>query len=214
LHEDLKKKIVEVMKYLDEKGLNHGRSGNVSVRVGEDRLLITPSGVVKSEMTPEDILLVSMDGEVLEGARPPTVEMPMHLAIYRNYPYVGAVIHAHGLYTSVLAVAREPLLPVIEEMIMYTGGEVRVADYAPFGSEELAENVVKALKERSAAILANHGVVACGRKLEEAVEVLTVVERVAQIYVLARILGKVTILPDEVVKFQQMLFQKWIGIIK
>lgn len=212
--EDLKRKIVEVMRYLDDKGLNHGRSGNISVRIGTDRLLITPSGVVKSEMTPEDILLVSLDGEVLEGFRNPSVEMPMHLAIYREYPYIGAIIHAHALYTSVLAVAREPLPPVIEETVLYTGGEVRVADYAPFGSRELAENVVKALKDRSAAILANHGVVACGRNLEEAVEVLTVVERTAQVYILARVLGKWTSLPEESISFYQTLFQKRVGIKK
>ncbi len=208
MYEDVKKRIVDVMRYMEERGLNYGRSGNASVRVGEDHVLITPSGVVKAEMSPEDILVVSMNGEVIEGRRAPTVEMPLHLTIYRAYEYFRAVIHAHAPYTSVLAVAREPLPPIIEEMVIYTGGDVRVAEYAPFGSKELAENAVKALEGRSAVILANHGVVACGRSLEEALEVLTIVERTSQTYVLAKSLGKVFNLPEEVVESLRTLFLK------
>ncbi len=208
MYEDVKKRIVNVMRYMEERGLNYGRSGNASVRVSEDHVLITPSGVVKAEMPPEDILVVSMNGEVIEGRRAPTVEMPLHLAIYRAYEYFRAIIHAHAPYTSVLAVAREPLPPIIEEMVIYTGGEVRVAEYAPFGSKKLAENAVKALEGRSAVILANHGVVACGRSLEEALEVLTIVERTSQTYVLAKSLGKVFNLPEEVVESLKTLFLK------
>jgi L-fuculose-phosphate aldolase len=208
LYEDVRRRIVDVMRYMEERGLNYGRSGNVSVRVGDDRVLITPSGVVKAEMSPEDILVVTMDGEVVEGGRSPTVEMPLHLAIYRNYEHFRAVIHAHSPYTSVLAVAREPLPPIIEEMVIYTGGDVRVAEYAPFGSRELAENAVKALEGRSAAILANHGIVACGKTLNEALEVLTVVERTAQTYILAKLLGKAFSLPEETVEVLKTLFLK------
>lgn len=186
---ELKKKIVDAMRYMDEKGLNHGRSGNVSIRVDRERVLITPSGVVKSELKPEDIVLINMNGEVLEGIRKPTVEVNLHLEIYRAYDYFNAVVHAHPVYSSVLAVLREPLPPVIEEMVLYTGGEIRVAEYAPFGTIELARNAVEALRDRSAVILANHGVVACGRNLDEALEILELVERVAQIYILVRATG-------------------------
>jgi L-fuculose-phosphate aldolase len=203
---DLKKKIIDVMRFMDEKGLNYGRAGNVSVRVDEDRVLITPSGVVKSAMLPEDILLVTMDGRVLEGGRKPTVEMPLHLTIYKSYKHVKAVIHAHSIYTSVLAVARLPLPPITEEMILYTGGEVRVAEFAPFGTIELAQSVVKALEGRSAAILANHGVVTVGRDLDEALETLLVVERSAQIYILSLLLGRAHTIPEDLVKHYQARF--------
>ncbi|MEM2009330.1 MAG: class II aldolase/adducin family protein [Thermosphaera sp.] len=206
MYEDVKSKIVEAMKYMEEKSLNHGRSGNISVKVSDDKILITPSGVVKSRMKVEDILVVSPNGEILEGTLFPTVEMPMHLAIYKEFKHVGAVVHAHGLYSSVLAVSRESLPPIIEEMIMYTGGDVRVAEYAPFGSERLAKNVVEALRDRSAVLLANHGVVACGKTLEQALEVLTLVERVSQIYILAKIMGRVNVLPDDVVESQRAIF--------
>jgi L-fuculose-phosphate aldolase len=125
---DLKRKIVDVMRFMDDRGLNYCRAGNVSVRVDKDEVLITPSGVVKSAMSPEDIVLVSVDGRVLEGRHKPTVEMPLHLAIYKSYKHVKAVIHAHPTYTSVLAVARAPLPPIIGEMILYTGGDVRAAE--------------------------------------------------------------------------------------
>ncbi|MEM0045868.1 MAG: class II aldolase/adducin family protein, partial [Desulfurococcaceae archaeon] len=105
-----------------------------------------------------------------------------------------AVVHAHGVYSTTLSITRDPLPLLIEEMVMYLGGEVRVAEYAPSGTEELAEKVVKALNGRKAVILANHGVVACGKDLEEAVEVLGLVERLSQIYILARLLGKVHLL--------------------
>jgi len=203
---DLRRKIVDVMRFMDEKGLNYGRSGNVSVRVSEREVLITPSGVLKSAMSPEDILLVTLDGEVIEGKHRPTVEMPLHLAIHRGYEHVKAVIHAHPVYTSILAVVREPLPPIIEEMVIYTGGEVRVADYAPFGTEELAENAVKALKDRSAVILANHGIVTIGKDLDEALEVLSVVERMAQIYIYSKLLSKVHTLPEEVINYLKLLY--------
>ncbi|MEM0244693.1 MAG: class II aldolase/adducin family protein [Zestosphaera sp.] len=209
MYEELKKEIIDVLKFMEDKGLNHGRSGNVSVRVkGVNHVLITPSGLPKARLSTEDIVVVSISGEVIEGARKPTVELPLHTAIYRKYDYFNAVIHAHPIYVTTLAIAREPLPPVVEEAVLYVGGEVRVAEYAPFGSRELAENVVRALEDRTAVILPNHGVVTCGRSLEEALEVLVLIERLAQSYILSRILGKTTKPPDEVVDYLSKLFSK------
>ncbi|MEM1665548.1 MAG: class II aldolase/adducin family protein [Zestosphaera sp.] len=209
MYEELKKEIIDVLKFMEDKGLNHGRSGNVSVRVkGVNHVLITPSGLPKARLSTEDIVVVSTSGEVIEGVRKPTVELPLHTAIYRKYDYFNAVIHAHPIYVTTLAIAREPLPPVVEEAVLYVGGEVRVAEYAPFGSRELAENVVRALEDRTAVILPNHGVVTCGRSLEEALEVLVLIERLAQSYILSRILGKTTKPPDEVVDYLSKLFSK------
>lgn len=209
MYEELKKEIVDVLKFMEIKGLNHGRSGNVSVRIkGVDHVLITPSGLPKASLSTEDIVVVSMSGEIIEGSRKPTVELPLHTAIYASYNYFNAVIHAHPIYVTALAIAREPLPPVVEEAVLYVGGEVRVAEYAPFGSRELAENVVKALEGRSAAILPNHGVVTCGKNLEEALEILVLVERLAQSYILSKMLGKITKPPDEVIKYLGELFRR------
>lgn len=209
MYEDLKKEIVDVLRFMEDKGLNHGRSGNVSVRVkGTNHVLITPSGLPKARLTVEDIVVVDLSGVVVEGFRKPTVELPLHTAIYKSYDYFNAVIHAHPIYVTALAIAREPLPPVVEEAVLYVGGEVRVAEYAPFGSRELAENVVKALEGRTAAILPNHGVVTCGKSLEEALEVLVLVERLAQSYILSRALGKTTKPPDEVINHLSKLFSE------
>ncbi len=206
MYEDLKEKIVEVLAYLDSRGLNYGRSGNVSVRASSEHVVITPSGRVKARLSPGDLVVVDFTGSVVEGVLKPSSELPLHLAIYSAYDYVNAVIHAHSIYTSVLSVAREPLPPILEEMVLYVGGDVRVADYAPFGTRELAENAVEALRGRKAAILANHGVVAVGVDLDDALEVLELVERAAQVYVFSRLLGRVTTIPPAVAERQRKLF--------
>lgn len=207
LYEEIKSEVVKVLKTLEEKGLNYGRSGNVSVRIpSKGHVVITPSGFVKSALSPKDVLVIDMEGNVIEGEGLPTIEIQLHLRIYEEYEYFNAVIHAHTIYSSALAVARESIPPIIDEMVLYIGGEVRVADYAPFGSKELAENAVKALRDRRATLLANHGVVACGRDLWEALEVLEVVERVAHIYTLSKALGRAFSIPSEVVEFQKTVF--------
>lgn len=207
VYEKLKEEIVRALRYIEDKGWNFGRAGNASVFVRDrGHVLVTPSGVPKSRLKPEDILVVDLEGSLVEGSGKPTIELPMHLAIYRAYDYVNAIIHAHGLYSTVLAIAREPLPPLIEEAVIVLGGDVRVAEFALAGTTQLAENVVKALEGRKAAILANHGVVACGHDLDDAIEVLGLVERLSQVYVLARVLGKTYNLPIEVVEKWKSVF--------
>lgn len=208
MYEDLKDVIVNVFRLIEERGWNFGRAGNISVFMRDrGHLLITPTGVLKARLRPNDILVLDLDGNVIEGVSKPSTELPLHLAIYREYSHINAIIHAHGLYSTVLAVAREPLPPLIEEMILHVGGDVRVADYAPAGSKELAENAVRALKDRKAVILANHGIVACGKDLEEAVEILGLVERLSQIYIYARLLGKIYRLPREAIERWEKIFK-------
>ncbi|MEM3926621.1 MAG: class II aldolase/adducin family protein [Desulfurococcaceae archaeon] len=208
MYEEIKTAMADVMSYLEERWLNYGRSGNVSVYVRETgHVLMTPSGLHKAKLRPEDIIVMTLDGKVIEGTLPPTVEYPLHTSIYKVYDYINAVIHAHTIYATALAAVREPLPPVIEEIVIYVGGEVRVADYAHFGSKELAENVVKALEGRKAALLANHGVVACGKNLEEALEILVLVERAAQVYILSKLIGKPYLIPEESLKLQMELFK-------
>jgi len=196
VYEELKREIAKAFKYIEKKGWNYGRAGNISVFIREKKhVLVTPSGAYKAKLKPEDIIVVDVNGGVIEGRDRPTIELPMHLAIYRAYEHINAVVHAHGIYSTALAIARKQLPVIVEEMDLYIGGDVRVADYAPAGTQELAESVVKALKGRKAVLLANHGVIACGGDLEEAVEILGLVERLSQAYILARVLGDVHLLP-------------------
>jgi L-fuculose-phosphate aldolase len=205
-YEDLKREIVEAFVFLEEHGLNWAYSGNISVRVGEDLFLLSPSGVWKARMKPEDVLLVTGDGKVLEGNGKPSVEFKTHVAIYRARRDVRAVVHAHPIYAGIIAAKRVDIEPVLEELTFYVGGTIRVASYAPSGTDELARNAVEALGDKKAVILANHGVVACGSSLEEALAVLGYVERAAKVAVYSMLIGGVHPLPREAQTLERELY--------
>ncbi len=175
-------------------GLVAGSWGNISRRLG-DVMLITPSGMDYDVIKSEDIVATDLVTGEIVGRRVPSSEAKMHRAIYENREDVYAIVHTHSVYAGVLAVTHTPLPPVLEELAQTTGGVVEVAPYALAGTEKLARNVVVTLAKKGAALLANHGVVAVGRNLEEAFYTAQVVERAAKIYVLAEQLGAAKILP-------------------
>ncbi|HET9382897.1 MAG TPA: class II aldolase/adducin family protein [Streptomyces sp.] len=146
-------------------GLVVGTSGNVSVRVG-DTVLVTPSGVPYDRLTPADITGVDLDGRQVTGSLVPTSELPMHLAVYRTTD-ARAVVHTHAVHaTAVSTLVTE--LPLVHYMSAPLGGPVRVAPYATFGSEELAEHMLGALTDRTACLLQNHGTITYGATLDQA----------------------------------------------
>lgn len=209
---ELRSKIVEKFRMLNETGLTFGFSGNISARAPEKGLfLITPSGLKKARLDPADILLVDSDGSIIEGNRKPSVETPMHLAIYRNRRDVKAIVHAHPVYSTVFAATGVDIVPITEEMIFYTGGEVKVAKYALFGTNELAKNVLKALGDKRAVLLMSHGAVACGEDLDEAVDVLLCVEREAKIILLSKLLRKPKPLPRKTIDLEKKLYRERVG---
>ncbi len=148
-------------------------------------MLIKPGGIACDRISPGAVVLVREDGS-WEGAHPPSSERAVHAAIYAARPDVGAVVHAHPIHVGVLAVAREPLPPILDEVAAVLGGEVAVAPYRPSGKPALGAAAAAALGGRQAVILANHGAVTVGRDLEEAFRRLEVLERAAAVYVLAR----------------------------
>ncbi|QKW05787.1 class II aldolase/adducin family protein [Streptomyces sp. NA04227] len=135
-------------------GLVVGTSGNVSVRIG-GTVLVTPSGVPYDRLTPADALGVDLDGHRLFGALKPTSELPMHLSVYRATD-AAAVVHTHAVHATAVSTL-VPELPLVHYMAGDLGGPVRVADYALYGSEELAAHVRHALRDRTACLLRNHG---------------------------------------------------------
>ncbi|MEU7580767.1 class II aldolase/adducin family protein [Streptomyces sp. NPDC041068] len=146
-------------------GLVVGTSGNVSVRVG-DTILVTPSGVPYDRLRPEDVVGVDIEGRRTIGELSPTSELPMHLAIYRATD-AGAVVHTHAVHaTAVSMLVRE--LPAVHYMTGVLGGPPRVAPYALYGTEELAENMLRALRDRTGCLLQNHGTVTYGDTLSQA----------------------------------------------
>lgn len=189
-HLELRLQIIEKARQMAKSGMVPGTWGNVSGRVPrQTRFLITPSGMEYDQMMPEDLVLMDGQGTVLEGRWKPSTEWRMHAAIYNARPDINAVIHNHSIYATAFAAARQPVPAVTEELAQVVGGPVPVACYEAAGTEELARAVVEALGDRCAVLLANHGVVAAGSGMEEAWRVSIIVEKTAQIAILARVLG-------------------------
>lgn len=177
-------------------GLNHGSSGNASVRL-EDGFLVTPTGLACDQVTASDLVLVGMDGAVLEGRRAPSTEWRLHRDVYVARHDVGAVVHAHPPFCTTLACLREDL-PAVHYMIAVTGSDVvRCAPYAPFGTVDLSRVALDALGPSRACLLANHGLVAAGADVEEALRVAIEVESVAEVWWRARLAGVPKVLSGE-----------------
>lgn len=194
---DERREVVHHAQEMERLGLTVATSGNVSRRVAGG-VLITPSTLPYAEMAPDDVLLIDLEGNVLEGERPPSVEHKVHLACYRERADAGGVIHSHPQVASAFAAARVELPSFLDEFGVFVGEAVRVADYAVSGTPEIAENLARALgNDSNAAFLASHGLVTIGRDLATALRVARMVERAALTYVYATILGGPAELPEE-----------------
>lgn len=177
----LRREIVEVAQAIDRAGFCPSKSGNVSARFGEG-FLITPSGLPYTQTKLEDLIYVALDGTVLSGSRKPSSEWPFHVAIYKARPDAQAIVHTHSPRATALSCARRGI-PAFHYMIALCGGaDVRCAEYATFGSPELAQNAVRALEGRKAVLLANHGVIALGASLAGAHTIVAEVENLAGEY--------------------------------
>ena len=202
-----KQQVAEVARKMAELGLVSGTSGNVSARLPDGLMAITPMGKSCEAMSAEDIVVV--DGELypVEGDLTPSSESLVHAGIYRARADVGGIVHTHAVYSSAVAAAGLAIPPIVDEMVVTLGGEVRVSEYAPPASEEVAEQVCAALGNRDAALIRNHGAVAVGGDAEAALAAAVLTERVARIFVLSSILGSPTALPDEVVASEAAIFE-------
>jgi L-fuculose-phosphate aldolase len=196
--EDAARAVLKTAKELLAKGLVEGTAGNVSARMADGNICITPSSVDYRAMILEDLVVIDPAGEVVEGTRPPSSEKLLHLSCYAAFEEVGSVIHSHPVHATMFAVARRPIPACIDEFTVYVGGEVAVTRYAPSGTTEVGEAAVECLGQRGAALLANHGMVAVGKSPSDALHVTAMVERAAQIVVGAMALGGAEPLPDKV----------------
>lgn len=208
---EIRKKIVETGKKILSSGLVVGTWGNISARVpGEEWVAITPSGMDYELLEPEDIVLLDLNGQVVAGKRKPSIEVPLHLALYRAYEEVKAVVHTHSPYATALACARKPIPAAVEDLVQIVGGQVRVVQYALPGTKELAENAVQALAGRKAVLLANHGLIGVGKDLEEALKICLVAEKAAQVTIFAQAVGGVVELsPEDVATMRQFYLQSY-----
>lgn len=196
-----REEVLETARRMVEKGLVVGNSGNVSLRLpardGRELLAITPSRRDYDLLRPEDVPVIDFDTEPVEGDLVPSVESLLHIGIYRARPKVGAVIHTHPVYASIIAVAGLEIPPILDDQVVFLGGEIKLARYAVSGSDEMVASVIEALGERNAVLLPNHGAVGAGRDLREAFTNCELLEKTAKIYFGALSLGKVNPLPGE-----------------
>jgi len=207
-----KKLVLTTARKMAERGLVVGTSGNVSLRLlpenGRELLAITPTSRYYDLLEPDDIQIIDFEAEPVEGDLPPSVETMLHIGIYQKRKNVNAVIHTHSVYASALAVAHLEIPPILEDQMVVMGGEIKVAGYAASGSEEQVNNVLEALEDCNAAILANHGSIGVGRDLREAFTVCEMLEKTARIYYLSLEIGKVNLLPDEAVQSCRAFFRQ------
>lgn len=192
----LSREIIETCLEMTRLGLNQGTAGNVSARY-QDGMLITPSGIPYERMTEQMIVYVDNDGRYEEG-KLPSSEWRFHLAAYQTRPEAHAVVHNHAIHCTAVSILNRPI-PAIHYMIAAAGGNsIPCAPYATFGTRELSEHVVVALKNRKATLLQHHGLIACEANLQKALWLAHEVEVLAQLYMKTlAVVDPVPVLSDE-----------------
>ena len=198
--QEMKHEVCRWAKQSYEEKLFAGTSGNLSLYDREqDIMVITPTSVAYETITPEDMTVMRPDGELLEGKYRPSSEWRMHAAVYLEKPEVGAVIHTHSPYATAFAVNHSNIPVILIEMVLFFGGDIPLAQFAVPGTWEVGQEAVKVLKERTACLLANHGVLAIGKDLEQAHLRAVYAEDAARICSIAMTQGKPVVIPDEFV---------------
>ncbi len=198
LLQEEREQVVAYCKKLITQGLTKGTGGNISIFNREKGLFaISPSGIDYFETEPEDVVVMNLQGQVVDGKRKPSSEHELHRIFYENREDINAVVHTHSVYCTVLAVLREEL-PASSYLVAFAGGpNVRCGEYASFGTRELAEITYKAMEDRNAALMANHGLLAGAGDILNAFNIAEQIEGCAEVYVKARMIGRPVILDEE-----------------
>lgn len=183
--------VLAAAKGMLERGLTSGTSGNVSTRLAGGTIVITPSGLPYQDMGPGDLVVITMAGELVSpgSGLAPSSEHQLHTACYQAFGEIGAVVHSHPPYASMFAAARTPVPAVIDEAVIFLGGEIPVAPYAISGSAQVGANAVTVLADRASALLASHGLVTVADTPAQALHRAVVSEHCAQVAWGARALG-------------------------
>jgi L-fuculose-phosphate aldolase len=203
----LRADVVEVGRRLWTRGFVASNDGNISVRLGPDRLLMTPASVSKGFMAPDMMVVTDLDGRLVEGSpgRTPSSEIQMHLVVYRERADVGAVVHAHPPLSTGFAVAGIPLDRAVLAEVVTTLGSIPIAEYGTPSTRELADAVAPYVRMHDGLLLANHGALALGRDLFAAYYKMETIEHFARISLVARLLGRERLLSrEEVDRLQQL----------
>jgi len=201
----LRADIVEVGRRMYARGYTASNDGNISVRYGADRLLMTPKSVCKGFMSPDMMCVTDLEGRKLQGDRDPSTEMLMHLEVYRQRPDVRAVVHAHPPIATGFAVAGIPLDRAVLAEVLTTLGSIPIAEYATPSTIELPDAVRKYIKAHDGMLLANHGALTVGGDLFGAYFKMETIEHFAKISLVARLLGRENLIArEEVLRLQEL----------
>ena len=204
----IRKKVFETFLKMANAGLVLAKEGNASARVpGEEKIAITPSQIPYDQMKPDDILIVGFDEELLLGKLKPSTETKMHIAVYKARSDAGGVVHTHSPYASALSCVGGRIPPLMDEQTVFLGGDIGTAPYALAGSAEIGANAAKALSERDGTMLSNHGTICCGKTLDDALRNAILVEKLAKIYVTAKMIGEVTPIPVDIAEFENQYYK-------
>jgi len=196
--QETKEMVLWTAKEMLRTNLVEGTAGNLGARLPDGNAVLTPSSLDYMDMTLDDLVVTDLDGNVLEGERGPTTEKALHLSAMRMHDNIDATMHCHAKFATMFAVTRQPIPAVIEEVVVFIGGDVEVADYRTTGTDELAEEVAKRVEDRAAVLMANHGIFAVGKTPKDVLHIASLVERTAEIVWGARQIGEVVPIPDEV----------------
>ena len=192
----LRKQIIETAIAFNTSGLSVGTSGNLSVRTPQG-YFITPTGIPYIQLKEADIVEMDLKGNIIHGDLKPSSEWQFHQGIYQAREEINAIVHIHSDYATGIACTRQDI-PAFHYMVAKAGGDsIRCAEYATFGSEALSENAVKALEDRRACLLANHGMIILGEDLDSAYKLAEEVENLAKQYCISKQLGEVVLLDDD-----------------
>ena len=192
-----KEQVVRYGKKLIDRRLTTGSGGNISVYNREKNLVaISPSGLDYYETTPEDIVILDMDGNLVEGKHRPSSEAGMHLAFYKNRADVSGIVHTHSKFATAIACMGWEL-PAVHYLIGMAGHRVKCTGYATYGSDELAKKALETIGDSNAVLLANHGLIALGEDVDRAFSTAEHLEFVSEVYSLTKTLGTPNILSDE-----------------
>lgn len=192
-----RKEIADYLKKMLESGLTKGTSGNISIFDRKNGYIaISPSGMNYEEIIPEDVVVIDLDKNIIEGNRKPSSESDLHIAIYKSKPEANSVVHTHSMFCTVLSTLNMPIKSVHYVIADCGSAEVPVTPYRIYGSEDLAISVVNTIGKSNACLLANHGMVACGDNLKSAFGLASTCEWVAEIQWRALSVGTPNYLSD------------------
>jgi L-fuculose-phosphate aldolase len=214
LMRDEREAIVEYCIKLIEHGLTKGTGGNISIFNRKEKIMaISPGGMDYYKTKPEDVVIMDLEGNTVDGIRKPSSEYNLHKIFYERREDFDSVVHCHSMFSAVLSCLHWPI-PATHYMIALAGKDVRCAEYATFGTQQLAENAFEAMKDRNAVLLGNHGLLAASTDLPNAFNIAEEIEFCAEIYYRAKCAGEPVILSDEEMELMLARFQQYSKVNK